>query len=353
MSNPRAPLSGSFVLSWAQITVGGAVPVGPEALMVHRIWEWTGEPVRLQAEGERPKGEGATRVLAEATTLAESLLIRALDIESSATDRTGPEREAQVFTVSDGIRFWNVAILRLAGLPRPMLVFGGEAPPRDRRLVISEAPSPLTAAEPVDGRDRRGAVCFVPGTRIETEAGPRPIETLAPGDRVVTRDDGAQEVLWIGAKRISGARLHACPDLRPMRVREGALGEGRPDGDLIVSPDHRLLLSGARARAAWGEPEVLVSARSLLDDHRVVRAHDLREVTYIHLLLPSHQIIWANGTPAESFHPADADLEMVPEAQRARLLDILPDAARDPEAYGPRARRVLGALEAAALIPRH
>lgn len=351
MSGSKRPLRGTFVVSWGQITVNGEAPDGAEAIVAHATWCWTGEPVRLSQDGARPDLETAGQVTAGAVRLARGLLSRALDMECG-TSGTADIGGTSVFTVTDGIRFWSVAILKFPDLPRPLLLFAGEAPPRDRRLVVSDAPRPLApvAAEPPS---RRGAVCFTPGTRIETATGPRPIEDLVAGDRVMTRDDGAQEILWVGARRISGAHLHAIPDLRPVRIREGGLSEGRPEGDLIVSPDHRLLLTGARARAAWGESEVLVAARDLIDDRAVTRAHDLREVIYVHLLLPSHQIVIANGTPAESFHPGDADLDMVPEMQRLRLLDVLPEAIADPESYGPRARSVLGAIEAAALIPRH
>jgi hypothetical protein len=339
-------------VSWGQITLNGEAPDGPEAFAAHSTWSWTGEPVRLARQGSRPETGSAAAVTAEAARLARGILQRALEIEGARDHDIDLPGQDVVFTVSDGIRFWSVAILEFRELPRPLILFAGEAPPADRRLVISEAPTRLLAPH-ADTVSRRGAVCFTPGTRIATETGTRLIEELVAGDRVLTRDDGPQEILWVGSKRISGARLHAFPDLRPVRVGEGALGEGRPEGDLIVSPDHRLLLTGPRAQAVWGESEVLVAARDLIDDTGILRAHDLREVTYVHLLMPTHQILFANGVPAESFHPGDADLDMVPEAQRLRLLDVVPDALRDPEAYGPRARSVLGSFEAAALIPRH
>jgi len=148
---------------------------------------------------------------------------------------------------------------------------------------------------------------------------------------------------------MSGARLHAMPDLRPVRIRAGAIDNGRPDADLIVSPDHRMLVTGPRAQALWGEPEVLIAARDLVDDTSVLRDRDLRSVSYIHLLLPRHQIVTANGMETESFHPGDADLDMVLPDQRQQLFDVLPQVARDADAYGARARRVLGTYEAAML----
>jgi hypothetical protein len=75
----------------------------------------------------------------------------------------------------------------------------------------------------------------------------------------------------------------------------------------------------------------------------------LREVTYVHVLLPRHQIVWANGIETESFHPSNTALDTVDAAQRAALLQALPGLEADPQAYGDYARRNLSASEAAIL----
>ncbi len=54
-----------------------------------------------------------------------------------------------------------------------------------------------------------------------------------------------------------------------------------PDVGLLVSPDHRIVLRGARARALYNADEVLVTARDLIKDHSIIRDHAQREVTYI------------------------------------------------------------------------
>ena len=72
----------------------------------------------------------------------------------------------------------------------------------------------------------------------------RPIESLHEGDLVHTKDNGTQEVQWIGSRRMTGARLFTFPKLRPIRVKSGALGSGEPQGDLIVSPDHKFVVRG-------------------------------------------------------------------------------------------------------------
>lgn len=148
---------------------------------------------------------------------------------------------------------------------------------------------------------------------------------------------------------MSGARLHVMPQLRPIRLRGNALGLGRPEDDLIVSPHHRMLVRGPAAQALFGTPEVLVRAADLVNGRSVIVDRSLRDVTYVHSLLPAHQVIWANGLESESFHPAQTALDLIEPGQRAQLLAALPDLARDPAAYGDPARRNLTAPEAALL----
>jgi len=99
----------------------------------------------------------------------------------------------------------------------------------------------------------------------------------------------------------------------------------------------------------FNQSEVLVSARDMIDDVNVFVDHSVREVTYIHLLLEDHNILWANGLMTESYHPANTTLATVEADQRARLLDMFPDLSRDLHSYGPFARRNLSRSEAAIL----
>lgn len=192
-------------------------------------------------------------------------------------------------------------------------------------------------------------ICFTKGTRIRVENGERLVEELSVGDKVQTKDSGAQEILWIGERRMSGARLYAMPSLRPIRVRASAIGTDVPDTDLLVSPHHRMLIEGPEALALFNQPEVLVLASDLIDDSKVFVDHAVKEVTYIHLLLADHSILWANGLMTESYHPANTTLKTVEADQRSKLLDIFPDIKRDPHSYGPFARRNLDKSEAAIL----
>ncbi|MCP4821239.1 MAG: hemolysin-type calcium-binding protein, partial [Shimia sp.] len=91
-------------------------------------------------------------------------------------------------------------------------------------------------------------------------------------------------------------------------------------------------------------------ARDLVNGSTVAVDHALREVTYVHLLLPGHEILWANGVESESFHPASASMASLADADRARLLEMLPELEYNPHEYGPYARRNLSASEAAILM---
>jgi hypothetical protein len=144
--------------------------------------------------------------------------------------------------------------------------------------------------------------------------------------------------------------MHAMPELRPIRIRAAALSGGRPDADLIVSPRHRILLTGRAAHALFGTPEVLVAAQDLANDRTVLRDHGLREVTYIHLLLPRHHIVWANGVETESFHPASTDLRTVDPFQFERLAKIVPGVEVHPRGYGDPVRRELTRTESRTLL---
>ncbi len=252
------------------------------------------------------------------------------------------------FEVTDGRHSYTVTVIQIGPGKAPLLMFLNNMPPAGTELWVVRA---VMQASP-DNRltdQPSGVICFTPGTRIRTADGDVPVEDLCEGDRILTRDDGPQELLWIGHRRISGARLYAMPDLRPVRIRAGALGLDQPDGDLVVSPQHAMLVTGPKAQALFNTPEVLVAAQDLIDDRRVHVDHSLREVTYYHLLLDRHEVVWANGLPTESFHPAMAALDAIAPDQRARLIEAFPDLAYDPAAYGDYARRMLTRPEAAIL----
>jgi hypothetical protein len=251
------------------------------------------------------------------------------------------------FVVTNGVQSFTATLIETGPDQNPLLMFVDQLPPRGTDLwVVHHVLGAVGTTRP-DGE--AGVICFTPGTRIATPDGPQPVELLREGGKVQTRDNGVQEILWIGSRRISGARLYVMPQLRPVRFQAGALGIDRPDRQLLVSPDHRMLLRGARVRALFNTPEVLVAAGDLVNGSTIHTDTSVREVTYIHLMLANHQVLWANGVETESFHPSNASLTALSEPDRERLFRLQPGLEHDPLAYGAHARRNLSATEAAIL----
>ncbi len=132
--------------------------------------------------------------------------------------------------------------------------------------------------------------CFAHGTRILTLQGEVAVEDLAVGDLVVTLSGRFRAVRWIGRRGYEGRLVAGNPLVLPVTIRAGALGVGLPRRDLTVSPMHALLLDG-----------VLVPAAMLLDGNSIVQARDVDRIAYVHIELDGHDIVVAEGIPAESF----------------------------------------------------
>jgi hypothetical protein len=150
---------------------------------------------------------------------------------------------------------------------------------------------------------------------IETEFGEQAIETLKPGDRIETRDHGLQVLKWIG-RQVVPAR----GDLAPVRFCKGAIGNAR---DLLVSPMHRMLVTGWQAQLYYGLDEVLVCAKHLVNGDTII-VQPGREVEYIHLLFDDHQIVFGQGVPSESYFPGHAAAREEREI-RQELLRLFPE----------------------------
>jgi len=189
--------------------------------------------------------------------------------------------------------------------------------------------------------------CFTPGTRIRTDRGLVAVQDLTVGDRVMTRDHGLQPLRWVGSRDLSLADLVVQPALQPVRIAAGSLGGGLPQRDMLVSPQHRMLLEDLRAEMLFGEGEVLVAATHLVGKPGITQVLPAG-VTYIHLLFDAHEIIEAEGSWTESFQPADRTLRNMGEEQRAEIEALFPELA---VADGfPAARMTLKRHEARVLL---
>jgi Ca2+-binding RTX toxin-like protein len=192
-------------------------------------------------------------------------------------------------------------------------------------------------------------VCFTPGTRIMTARGEVAVEALQPGEMVLTRDNGAQPLRWVGQRRLSRLELQARPELHPIRIGRGALGAAGPERSMLVSPQHRVLIEGARAEMYFGESEVLVPAKYLVGLAEVTRAVPVDGVTYVHILFDRHEIVLSDGIWTESFQPAERTLSALDQAARSEVLDLFPELALNADAF-PAARLSLKAHEAKVLV---
>jgi len=161
---------------------------------------------------------------------------------------------------------------------------------------------------------------------------------------VITRDRGPQPIRWIGQSHVPGDDRFA-----PVRIAAHVLDGAR--APLLVSPQHRLLFGGYEAELLFGTDEVLVAAKSLVDG-RDVQFTPQPVVTYIHLMLDRHEVIYAEGAATESFHAGDMALSAISDRARAQMFDVFPDLRSDSGAHGATARPCLRAYEAQLLHKR-
>ncbi|MFT7508675.1 MAG: hypothetical protein ACI9KS_000848 [Sulfitobacter sp.] len=177
--------------------------------------------------------------------------------------------------------------------------------------------------------------CFTPGTYIETARGRVLVEQFRVGDRVKTLDHGLQAIEWIGTRVIPQEELAMQANWRPVQIKKGALGAQKPDRDMLVSPQHRMLIDNENAELHFGARQVLALAKALtfLDG---VSVADVDSITYIHFMFKAHEIVMADGVWTESFQPGDTSLAGLDGAQRAELMALFPDlegAAEGKEVY--------------------
>lgn len=226
--------------------------------------------------------------------------------------------------------------------------------PDDLDLVIANA-SAAVAAEDLTF-DNTNVMCFAADTLIETDQGPRRIATLRAGDRVVTRDNGLQAIRWIGQRHLPAAALQAQPNLRPVRIAAGALGNGLPLRDLVVSPQHRILLRSRIAQRMFDTSEVLVAAKQLCEIKGIDQIQPGGNgVTYVHILFTRHEIVIAEGAETESLYTGKQALASVSAAARAEIFAIFPELRsrnEDGETTVP-ARLLISGSQGRQLAHRH
>ncbi len=138
------------------------------------------------------------------------------------------------------------------------------------------------------------AICYAAGTRILTPRGEVPIERLHCDDLVMTLSGRSQPIRWIGQRRVNFSRHPNRQRILPVRIAAHAFGSGRPKRDLLLSPDHAVYVE-----------DVLIPIRHLINGTTIVQI-ERRAITYYHIELPQHDVLLADGMPAESYLEAGA-----------------------------------------------
>ncbi|MFN6924712.1 MAG: Hint domain-containing protein [Tabrizicola sp.] len=159
------------------------------------------------------------------------------------------------------------------------------------------------------------------GTLIDTPDGPRKIEELRVGDLVTTLDNGSQPLRWTGSRAIPREVFLRRPELRPVLFEAAACGNTRP---LLVLPGHRMLLHDWRAEVFFGEDQVLIAAKALVNGSTIRQVVPHAQATFCHLLFDRHEVILAEGALSESFHPDQAGLAALEAAQRQEIAALFP-----------------------------
>lgn len=173
--------------------------------------------------------------------------------------------------------------------------------------------------------EQTGVACFTRGTLIATGKGEVPVEMLKAGHKVLTQDRGLQELRLVLSRVVVEDELQRNPKLYPVRIRAGAIGSQLPKRDLIVSRQHRLVAKSRIIQRMFNAATVLVSAIKLTELPRISVDKTFKTVEYFHLIFENHEIIFAEGTPTESFFIGFETRKTLPAAAWEEIVTLFPD----------------------------
>lgn len=195
-------------------------------------------------------------------------------------------------------------------------------------------------------------LCFLRGTLIATMRGQVAVEDLRVGDMVQTMDHGFQPIRWIGARNLSASELAGNPKMKPVRIKVGSLGSGLPHRDLVVSPQHRMLVRSKIAERMFDVGEVLIPAIKLCEIDGVDVLEDATNVAYFHILFDQHQVIYAESAPSESLFTGPEAMKTLSTEAREEILTLFPELAETEHEPVPARLIPAGKLQKQ-LIKRH
>ena len=227
------------------------------------------------------------------------------------------------------------------------VLWQGDIPPAGTQLTLVSEINP-TGSNALDYMTF--VTCFEADTPIETTRGPLPARAITPGTALPCADGMVREVLWRAERRICAETQRFVAKMRPIRIKAGSLGPGLPATDVMVSPEHRILVRSRIAKRRFGRSDVMVAARFLTDLPGVEPVQLDTEIRYIHFLLSEHAAVEASGLLSESLYLGPMTLRSLAARDRLALTSV---AARHDLSWNVSPYRHLGRREAADLVARH
>ncbi len=197
--------------------------------------------------------------------------------------------------------------------------------------------------------DLASVPCFCQGTTLMTATGEQPVDWIRTGDRVLTKDHGLQPVLWADRTVISASKLQSTANLRPIKIAARSIDKQTPAQDLLLSPEHRILLKLPQIELLFGCGEVFVPIKSVANGGDVSRILPDHAISYYHIMFAQHEIVLAEGLWVESFFPGKMALAALPAKKQAQIRGLL-GAQTDTMKT---ARFCLKPREAALLMPQN
>lgn len=197
-----------------------------------------------------------------------------------------------------------------------------------------------------------GVTCFVRGTLITTDCGDVPVEALKSGCKVLTQDNSFQELILTMSRVIGAKELQKNSKLYPIRITAGTLGSGLPKRDLVVSRQHRMVAQSNIVKSMFGSMTVLVAAIRLTKLPGIYVESAVENVEYFHLIFKKHEVIFAEGTPSESFLMNSETQKALTTAKRDEFVSLFPEAS-DIDYFGSPAHIIPSRMLQKKLVHRH
>lgn len=235
----------------------------------------------------------------------------------------------------DPITLYSVAIGPSGYNGNPTLIWLTDAPldPAVTYVITATADGPSVPYSSL--------VCFTSGTLIKTPTGPKAVEDLEEGDFVTTLNSGAQRIRWIGSTTRVGKGKFA-----PIVFTAGSIGNKT---ELSVSPQHKILMEGWQCELLFGEKEILVPAKSLVNGDTIYR-RESDEITYWHFMFDQHEIVFSNDVPSESFFPGSEAMSALDKATQEEIFELFPELSSNFENYGKLAKPSVSFKEGKSLL---